>query len=192
MELGPYAFAAASTTVAAVASWLSRFVSGGIIPLWLVVVVFALSVVIVGAGVIAVWPSSRRWGRANRLHRLASRNERTLRLSARRALEEAVRALESVRRDCVASGEDADRIDRLLGQVALVRDRVASDYTPTAANAPAARRELSLDCWSSSEQVGQLCVELARRARGGGPTDVLELAEAERATAELQHQVAPL
>jgi hypothetical protein len=169
-------------------------VTGGIIPPAWVVLVLAALVVIVAAGLLAVWPWSRRWGRANRLHRLDSRNERSLRLSASRALGEAVRALESARRACIATGQqdDGERLGRLLDQVAAVRDRVASDYTPTAANARSARRELSLDCWSASESVGELCVELARNVRSGASVGGPALEQAEKATAELEHQVAPL
>ncbi len=174
--------------------WLSRFASGRVIPLGWVVVVLAALVIVVFVGVIAVWPSSRRWGHANRLHRLGSRNESTQRVEARRALDQAVRSLESARRDCLASGHasDGQRVDRLLSQVAGVRDRVASGYVPTAANDPGSRRELNLDCWSASEKVGQLCVAVAREARQAGSITAFQLAEAESATTALRDDVAPL
>jgi hypothetical protein len=183
-----------TAAVAGFVQWLSRFLSGGVIPLTWVVVVLTVVVLLVAAGVVAVRPASRRWGRANRLHRLESRTQRTTRINTRKALDEAVRALESAKRDCLASAErdDADRIDRLLVQVAVVRDRVASEYSPTLANLPNPRRELSLDCWSASESVGELCIALARRVRGGAHLEISELAQAERAAADLDRQVAPL
>jgi hypothetical protein len=160
---------------------------------WMVVVLVAVVVMVVG-GVIAVWSSSRRWGSANRLHRLATRNESTRRVEARRALDKAVRALESVRRDCLASGHlaDGERVDRLLGRVAAVRDRLASDYVPSVANDASARRELDLGCWSASENVGQLCVALAHQARGGTSITAIGFAEAESATTALRDDVARL
>ena len=106
--------------------WLSRFVTGGVIPLWLVVVVLAALVVIVAAGVMAV------------------------------------RALECARRDGLASGQpgDEERIGRLLGQVAMVRGRVASDYTPTAASAPKWQQVGNTTPWTNRKTPGGETAEI--------------------------------
>lgn len=160
----------------------------------LAVVVLVALVGLLALGTAIVWPRSRRWSRANRLHRLESRNELAGRTGARMALDEAVRALESARRDCVASGQDADEagITHLLHQVGVVRDRLASDYTPTSANLPASRREPSLDYWTASQNVRQLCLDLARRARRQGVIAAPQVAAVEAAATELRDEVSSL
>ena len=174
--------------------WLSRLAHGHALPEgWVITgLVVLLAVLILGLVVLA--PRSRRWARANRLHRLASRNEAVLRQGARRQLDDALRALTAARRACVASHreEDAGQIDHLARQIEVVRDRVACDYTPSPANMRGRRRELNLDTLYASELVGSRCAALAQRVSDGSRLLPADVSETERTAQEIERGLALL
>jgi hypothetical protein len=132
-------------------------------------------------GALLLWAPSRRWAALSRLHRLATRNEAQIRQDTRRQLDSALRSLGMARRDCAAHGDDQDvaLILRLIRQIETARDRIASDYVPSPANAPAVGRELDLDQLQSSESIGQLCQALARQAHIGSDPLTPQLGEVE-------------
>jgi hypothetical protein len=68
--------------------WVAQFTEGNTtVAGWLIVGVLVVLLVALSACVIALWPHSRQWALANRIHRLASRNEAGLRRSAERQLD---------------------------------------------------------------------------------------------------------
>ncbi len=161
--------------------WLSRLTHGHIVPEgWVIAGLIVLLVCLILA-VLLLAPKSRRWARANRLHRLASRNDATLRASGLRDLNETLRTLESARGACIASHreEDAGHLDALAKQIAVVRDRVASDYVPTPPNAPLSRRELDLARPEASETLLTTCARVARTVREGAAVPPAELGAAQ-------------
>lgn len=161
--------------------WLSRLVHGHLVPVgWVVAGMVVLLIVLILA-IVLLAPMSRRWARANSLHRLASRNDATLRASGLRDLNETLRTLESARGACIASHreEDASQLDALAKQIAVVRDRVASDYVPTPPNAPLSRRELDLARPEASEALLTTCARVARTVREGAAVPPAELGAAQ-------------
>jgi hypothetical protein len=161
--------------------WLSRLAHGHIVPEgWVIAALVALLAGLILAGLLLA-PRSRRWARANRLHRLASHNDTTLRASGLRDLNETLRTLESARGACIAShrDDDAGQLDALVKQIAVVRDRVASDYVPTPPNAPMSRRELDLARPEASETLLTTCTSVARPIREGAAVPPAELGAAQ-------------
>ena len=146
------------------------------------------------AAIIVFMPKARRWGRANRLHRLASRNGADLRASGLRDLNETLRTLESARGACIASHRDdvAGQLDALVKQVAVVRDRVASDYVPTPPNAPMPRREFDLVRPDASASLLVSCVQVARAVRDGGIVPRAALGAAQVALRVVDQDLAPI
>jgi hypothetical protein len=63
--------------------------------------------------------------------------------------------------------EDTAQLDSLIRQIETVRDRVASDYASSPANAPGLRRGLDLERLAASEALGERCRALAGRVRSG-------------------------
>ena len=168
-------------------AWLSGLVSQSAAVGWLVTGVLVLVLVVLVAAVARLWPVSRRWAMLNRLHRVAARNEAELRAAARRELAEAGRSLQAARRSCVLSGRpgQASEVDRLLRDLEVARDRLASDYVPSPANAPRQRRELGLAALDATETVAACCAAAARHARGGAAVPADLLSAARQALADL-------
>jgi hypothetical protein len=102
--------------------------------------VLAVLLLLSTAILLIFWPQSRHWSAANRLHRLAAGNDAGLRLDTRRQLDGALSAMRVARREAVALGREGD-----TAQIEAVRERVASEYSPSPANAPGLRRDLDLD-----------------------------------------------
>jgi hypothetical protein len=150
--------------------------------IWVMVILVVVATAMVVVASIA-WPRSRGWARANRLHRLASRNDAVLRARGLRDLNETLRTLESARGACIASHrhEDAGKLDALVKQVAVVRDRVASDYVPTPPNAPMSRRELDVAGPEASEALLTTCARVASAVRDGAAVPPVELGAAQLA-----------
>lgn len=167
--------------IAEVSGWLSRLVHGHIVPEGWVVAVLAVLLLVLILAVLFLAPRSRRWARANRLHRLASRNDATLRASGLRDLNETLRTLESARGACITAHRDgdADQLDALAQQIAVVRDRVASDYVPTPPNAPMSRREFDLARPEASKTLLATCARVARTVREGAALPPAELGAAQ-------------
>jgi hypothetical protein len=121
---------------------------------------------------------------ANRLHRIASRNEASIRGDTRRCLEGALRALGDARRVCLlrsAEPDDRELIDQLIRHVELAYDRVASDYIPSPANLSRGRREFDLNGLETSQAIEEHCLRLAGCLREGCPLLVTEVDEVEDA-----------
>jgi hypothetical protein len=154
---------------------------------WLVVAGFGLALAGFVVAVVRLWPVSRRWAAMNRLHRLASGNEAGLRIAARRELDAAVRVLAAARRGCLERDhpDDAAQIGRLLRQIEVARDRIASGYLPSPANTPGQRHELDLATLQASETMAACCTAIAGRARKGTSLPAGMVAEADRAAREL-------
>jgi hypothetical protein len=143
---------------------------------------------ILGVVGVVLLPRSRQWARLNRLHRLASRNERRARVGAREELDQAVRALERTKLRCLADRcpEDAARVERLLAHVSLIRDRIASGYTVSPANARGLAQAPGVERLEAAARLSETCVALARQ---GGRDRVLRpghLREVENAVLELE------
>lgn len=154
----------------------------GLVVAVLVLILAALVVVLVRS-----WPASRRWAALNRLHRVADRNEADLRAAARRELGDAARSLEAASRDCLRRGreDEAADVDHLLRDLHVARDRVASGYLPSPANAPRQRRELNLAMLGASEAVAAHCAAIASCSRGGAPPPAGMIRDARQALTEL-------
>jgi hypothetical protein len=154
---------------------------------WLVVAGLGLALAVLIVAVVRFWPLSRRWAALNRLHQLASRNETGLRCATRRELDAALRVLATARRDYLGHDhqDDAAQIGRLLRRIEVARDRIASGYLPSPANAPGQRRDLDLAALQASEAVTACCTAIAGRAREGTMLSAAMVAEAGRAVAEL-------
>lgn len=135
-------------------------------------------------------PRSRRWSRLNRMHAIASRTERGLRAADRQVLEDAVRTLETARREYLVLDHQADalRIGQLLARVVIIRDRVAADYVPTPANAPGGR-EIPVARSSATEELSGLCGDLAEHARLGESFGRRDLMKTRRAVGVLEREV---
>lgn len=164
--------------------WLARLVGAHSTAVgWLIVACLAAALVILSIGVIRFWPWSRRLSTTNKLHRLATRNEATLRQDARRHLDHALRTLEAARRECAVGGskDQAIPIDSLIRQIEVARDRVACDYSPSPANGRGQGRELDLDRLLASEVVEQRCRALARQLHDGLPVHPAQLSEVKQA-----------
>jgi hypothetical protein len=153
----------------------------------LLVIFLTISVVLAA---VWVYPRSRRWSRLNGLHAVAGRNQRALDAQDRAVLDTAVRRLEAARREYLAidRASDARRVGQLLGRVAVVRDRVASDYVPTPANAPQGR-EIPVERSAVTEELGGLCFEVEVHARSGRPFRLRQLVDARRRLRELEREV---
>lgn len=160
---------------------LSRPAHDQIVPGGWIIAGLAVLLAVLILAVLFLAPTSRRWARANRLHRLASRNDATLRASSLRDLNETLRTIESARGACIAShrDDDAGRLNALAKQIAVVRDRVASDYVPTPSNAPMSRRELDLARPEASETLLTTCARVARTVREGAAVPPTELGAAQ-------------
>jgi Tfp pilus assembly protein PilX len=65
--------------------WLSRLAGGHALAAgWAILAGLVLLLAALSVGLMRLWPLSRRWAAANRLHNLANRNEASLRQGARR------------------------------------------------------------------------------------------------------------
>ncbi len=161
----------------------------GHLAILLAIVAIVLVVLMLAAAVL--FPRSRRWARLNRLHRLASRNDRALRRDARESLDEALRALDGARRRCLASERagDAEQIGQLARHLAMIRDRVASDYVPSPANARARGDWPDLGRLDATEHLSELCVVLARQVRRAPALEPRRLEEATEAALKLEEEV---
>jgi hypothetical protein len=98
-----------------------------------------------------------------------------------RDLNETLQTLESARGACIAShrDDDAGQLNALAKQIAVLRDRVASDYVPTPPNAPMSRRELDLARPEASEALLTTCTRVARTVRDGAAVPPAELGAAQ-------------
>lgn len=175
--------------------WVSHLAGGyALILSWTIAAGLIVLLVGLSIGLVRLWPLSRRWAAANRLHRLASRNEASLRRDARRQLDGALRTLGVARRSCTAAQreENATQIDRLVRRIEVIRDRVASDYVSSPANAPRLGRQVDLDRLLGSEAVASRCGELARRVRDGVPLARAQLSDAERAVQDFDERALAL
>jgi hypothetical protein len=154
---------------------------------WLVVAGLGLALAVLVVAVVRLWPLSRRWAAMNRLHRVASSNEAGLRMAARRELDAALRVLAAACRDCLGHDhhDDAAQIGQLLRRIEVARDRIASGYLPSPANAPGQRRDLDLAILQASEAVTACCTSIAGQAREGMMLPTAMVAEAGRAVREL-------
>lgn len=169
--------------------WLWRLLGWRVPPTaWSIVAVLAALLVLLTVIVLVFWPRSRHWAVANQLHRVASRNEAGLRRDTRRQLETALSALRVARRETVSlhRGRDTAQIDRLVHRIETVRDRVATDYSPTPANAPGLRRDLDLERLAASEAVAEQCRTLAGLVRDGLELPADQLGEVQRAVREVE------
>lgn len=151
------------------------------IPTAWIVVIAALVLAVIIAAVAVIWPKARHWARSNRLHKIATSNGAALKASGLRDLNEAIRTLESARRACIAAHRagDASDVDALVSAVALVRDRVASDYVPTPPNAPLCRRDLDLTRPEATAHLLKSCARVARTALEGQSVPAAQLGEAQ-------------
>ena len=171
---------------------LSRLAHGHVVPGGWVIAGLVVLLAILILAIVLLAPTSRRWARANRLHRLAGHNDATLRASGLRDLNETLRTLESARSACIAAHRDADagQLDALAKQIAVVRDRVASDYVPTPPNAPMSRRELDLARPQASEALLTTCARVARTVRDGAAVPPVELGAAQVALRVIDRELA--
>lgn len=169
--------------------WLWRLVGWHVPPTaWSIVAVLAVLLVLSTAIVLVFWQRSRHWSAANRLHRLSTRNEASLRRDTRRQLDGALSTLPVTRRECVSLGHNGDttQVDPLIQQIETVHDRVASDYSPSPANAPGLRRDLDLERLLASEAVGERCRTLAGTVRAGLQVSAAQLSEVREAVREVE------
>jgi hypothetical protein len=153
-----------------VVSWLWRLGGWRVHPpAWLVVVGLVTLLVVLAIGLVALWPRSLRWASANRLHRVAARNEAEIRSDTRRHLDRALRCLVKVRGDqeFCDRHDDAAQLGRLISQLEVVRDCVATDYVPSPANAPRLGREVDLVRLTASETIERECDGLMKRMKSG-------------------------
>ena len=111
--------------------WVAQLTGGNTTAAaWLIVAVLVVLLSVLSVGAVNLWPRSSRWAVANRIHRLATRNEAGLRRSTQRQLDDALAVLDVSARQCRLSGreDDAARLDHLIRQMEVVRDQVAHDY----------------------------------------------------------------
>jgi hypothetical protein len=157
---------------------------------WLVVAGLSLLLVVLVVALVRLWPLSRIWASTNHLHRLASANESGLRGDARQQLDDSLAILARARREWLAlgHGEDPPGLNSLIRQIEATRDRVASDYLPSPANAPRLRRHLNLEAVLATEALGERCGELASRLREGQPPTVDQIAETRIAAQNVDRQ----
>jgi hypothetical protein len=155
---------------------------------WSIVAVLAVLLILSVAILLIFWPRSRRWSASNRLHELASRNADELRRDTRLQLEGALSTLRVARREAVALGHEYDvtQINRLVHRIETVRDRVASDYSPSPANAPGLRSDLDLERLLASEAVSEQCKALTSLVRDGLELPAAQLEEARVAVREVE------
>lgn len=137
--------------------------------------------------VLRLWPASRRRARLNRLHTLAENNQAEMRSAALRQLDDALRALTAAQRYQVSHGrqDGAAQTGTLIHRIEMARDRIASDYLPSPANAPGQRRELDLASVQASEAVAASCAAIQARIRDGAPLPPGLLGRACQAVIEL-------
>ena len=79
-------------------------------------------------------------------------------------------------------------IGRMLRRVEVARDRIASDYLPSPANAPRQRRELGLTTLRASEAAAARCTAIARQARDGKPLPPALLDEGRQTVRQLDDE----
>ena len=138
------------------------------VPVIASIAVILVVALVLGLVVAWLWPRSKGWAAANRLHALASRNEREMRRETRTRLEGALRCLKMARRESESRSlfDDAKRIDLLIRQIELLQDRVISAYSPSVANLSSSP-SVTLELFGASEALSHDCEALYEESRSG-------------------------